>query len=73
MCEHRVTRKDKVRIARTPKGIEILLGETARKVCSDPENVDNPIIAPQDYDVRQSGRVLELPNRDHWIIPTDLS
>ena len=46
---------------------------TAQKGYPDPENVDNPIIAPQDYDVRQSGRVLELQNRDLWIRPTDLS
>ena len=56
-----------------PKGIEVLLRETARKVCADPENVDNPMIAPQDCDVLQSGRVLELQNRDFWIRPTDLS
>ena len=30
------------------------------------------MIAPQDYDVRQSGRGLELQNRDLWIRPTDL-
>ena len=42
-----------------PKGIEIMLRETARK--SYPENVDNPMIAPRDYEeVRQSGLVLEL-------------
>ena len=46
------------------KGAEVLLRETARKSCTDPENVDNPMIAPQDYEVRQSGRVLELQNRD---------
>ena len=39
----------------------------------DPENVDNPMIPPQDYDVRPFGRVLELQNRDLWIQPTDLS
>ena len=31
------------------------------------------MIAPQDYGVRQSGRVLELQNRDLRIRPTDLS
>ena len=31
------------------------------------------MIPPQGYDVRQSGRVLELQNRDLWIQPTDLS
>ena len=54
-----------------PKGIEVMLRETARK--SYPENVDNPMIAPRDYEVRQSGRVLELKNKDLWIRPTDLS
>ena len=43
------------------------------EVLLDPENVDNPMIPPQDYDVRQSGRVLELQNRNLWIQPTDLS
>ena len=31
------------------------------------------MIAPQDYEVRQSGRVLELQSKDLWIRPTDLS
>ena len=43
-----------------PKGIEVMLRETARK--SSPENVDNPMTAPRDCEVRQSGRVLELQN-----------
>ena len=38
-----------------------------------PENVDNPMIVSEDYDVRQSGRVLELQNRDLCIRSTDLS
>ena len=50
-----------------------MLRETARKGYPDPEEVDNHMIAPQDYDVRQSGRVLEIQNRDLWIPPTDLS
>ena len=54
-----------------PKSIDIMLRETARK--SYPENVDSPMIAPRDYEVRQSGRALELQNRDYWIRPTDLS
>ena len=54
-----------------PKGFA-LLRETAGKGCPDPEDVDNPTIAPKDYDVRQSGRVLELQNRDLRIRPTDL-
>ena len=55
-----------------PKGIEVLLRETARKGYPDPGDVDNPMIAPQDYDARQAGRVLELQNRDLWTRPTDL-
>ena len=31
------------------------------------------MIAPQDHDIRQSGRVLEVENKDLWIQPTDLS
>ena len=31
------------------------------------------MVAPQDYDVRQPGRVLELQNSDLWLRPTDLS
>ena len=48
MGEHRMTRKDKMRIARIPKVLEVLLRETARKVCSDSENVDDPMVAAQD-------------------------
>ena len=48
-----------------------MLRETARK--SYPENVDNPMIAPRDFEVRPSGRVLEVQNRDLWIRPTYLS
>ena len=72
MSEHRVTRKDKLRTARTPK---VLKSHWGRRLESypDPKNVDNPMIAHQDYDVRESGRVLELQNRDLWIRPTDLS
>ena len=31
------------------------------------------MMAPQDYEIRQSGRVLELQNRDLWFRPTDMS
>ena len=56
-----------------PKGVEDMLRETARKSYPDPENVDNSMIAPRYYEVRQSVRVLVLQNEDHWIRPTDLS
>ena len=55
------------------KGIEVLLRETARKGYPDPEEVDNPMITPQDDVVRQSGRVFELQIRDLCIRPPDLS
>ena len=56
-----------------PKSIEVLLRETARKDYPVLGNVNNPMIAPPDYDVRQSGCVLELHNGDLWIRPTELS
>ena len=56
-----------------PKGFEILLRETTKRNCPNAEDVDNPKIAPQDYDVRQSERDWEFQNRDFWIRPTDLS
>ena len=37
------------------------------------EDATDPMVAPQDCDVRQSGRVLELQNSDLWLRPTDLS
>ena len=54
-------------------GSEVLLREMARKNCPNTEDVDNSMIASQDYDVQQSERVLEFQNRDFWIRPTDLS
>ena len=65
--------KEQAEDSQYSKSVEILLRETARKGYPEPENVDNPLIAPQDCEVRQSRRVLELQNRDLWIRPTDLS
>ena len=31
------------------------------------------MVAPPDYDIRRSGRVLELQNKDFWLRPTDLT
>ena len=64
MSVHRAKKKIKPRTTRTPRIFEVLLRETARKENPDPENIDNPVIAPRDYEVRQFGRVLELQNRD---------
>ena len=55
-----------------PKGIELLLRETA-KAFPDPEEIDDPMVAPQECHVCQSGRVLKLRNKDLWIRPTDMS
>ena len=46
-----------------PDSIEILLWETANRNYPKPEDVDNPMIAPQDFDFRQSERVLVFHNR----------
>ena len=37
---------------------------TAREVCSDPENDDDPMVAPQGYDIPQSVPVLKFQNKD---------
>ena len=37
------------------------------------EDATDPMVTPHDYDVGQSGRVLELQNSDLWLRPTDLS
>ena len=38
-----------------------------------PEDAEDPMVAPPDFDIRQSGRVLELQNRDLWLRPEDMS
>ena len=53
-------KKEQAEDSSYPKGIEVMLRETARKSYPDPENIGNPMIAPQDYDIHHSGRVLEL-------------
>ena len=55
------------------RGSESQLRAAAQRGYPNPEDAEDPMIAPQDYDVRQSGRVLELQNRDLWIRPTELS
>ena len=66
-------KKEQTEDSSYPKDIEVLSREAARKSNPDPENVNNPMIAPRDYEGRQSVRVLELQNKDFWIRPTDLS
>ena len=53
------------------KGAESQLRVAAQRCF--PEYAADPMVAPPDYDIRQSGRVVELQNRDLWLRPTDMS
>ena len=53
------------------RGVESPLKAVAQR--GYPEDTEDPMVAPQDYDIRQSGRVLEPQNRDLWLRPTDMS
>ena len=55
------------------RGVEGLLRAAAQRSYPTPEDVKDPMMAPPDYEVRQSGRVVELQNRDLWLRPTDIS
>ena len=70
VSEHGITRKNKLTTARTPRRLKACRRRRLGRTIQNP--VDNPMIALQDY-VLQSGRVLELQNRDLWKRPTDLS
>ena len=52
------------------RGIESQLSPPAYR---DHEDATDPMVAPQDYDVRQSGSVLELQDSYHWLRPTNRS
>ena len=52
-CERTQSKeKEQAEESSYPKGIEVMLRETARKRYPDQENMDNPMIAPQDYEIR---------------------
>ena len=55
------------------RGIESQLKAAAQRAYRDQEDATDPTMAPQDFDVRQSGRVRELQNSDLWLRPTDVS
>ena len=55
------------------RGIEAQSRATAQRAYRDKEDATDTMVAPQDCDVRQSGRVLELRNSDIWLRPTDMS
>ena len=53
------------------KGVENQLRVAAQR--GYPEYATDPMVATPDYDIRQSGSVVELQNRDLWLRPTDMS
>ena len=54
------------------RGIESQLRAAAQRTYRDQEDATDPMVAPQDFDIRESGRVL-VQNSDLWLRPTDLS
>ena len=61
MSVRRVRGRNKLRTALIPRVLK--LSEKKQLGRSYPENVENPMLAPQDFYVRQSGRVFELQNK----------
>ena len=55
------------------RGIESQLRSAPMRAHRDQEDATDPMVTPQDYEVRQSGRVQELQNSDLWLRRTDLS
>ena len=53
------------------RGVESQLKAAAQR--GHPEDAEDPMVAPPDCDIRQSGRVLELQNRDLRLRPTNMS
>ena len=53
------------------RGVESQLKAAAQR--GYPEDVEDPMVAPPDSDIHQSGRVLELQNKDFWLRRTDVS
>ena len=54
------------------RGVEGLQRAAAQRSYPTPEEAKDSM-EPTDYEIRQSGRVLELQNRDLWLRPTDMS
>ena len=55
------------------QGVEGLLRAAAQRSYPTPEDAKHPMMAPPDYEIRQSGRLPELQNRDLWLRPIDMS
>ena len=53
------------------KRVESQLRVAARQGC--PEYATDPMVTPPNYDIRQSGSVVELQNKELWLRPTDMS
>ena len=54
------------------RGIESQLRAAAQRAYRDQEDATDPLVAPEDFYVRQSGSP-GTPNSDPWLRPTDLS
>ena len=54
-------------------GIEGQLSAAAQRCYPNREDAEDPMVALPEYEIRHSGRVLELQNRDLWLRPTDMS
>ena len=48
------------------RGVESQLKAAAQRCYPTPQDTNDPMMAPPDYEIRQSGSVLELQNRDLW-------
>ena len=55
------------------RGVEGQLRAPGRQGPPDQEDAEDPMVAPPDYEIRQSGSVLELQNRDLRLRPADMS
>ena len=73
MNKHTVKRRNRRKTTRVCEESKASLRTAAQPGYPNPEDAEDPMIAPPDYDVRQSGRVLELQYRHPWLRPTDLS
>ena len=55
------------------RGVEGLLRAAAQRSYPTPEDAKDPMMAPPDYELRQSGTVLEFQHRDLQLRPTEES
>ena len=48
------------------RGIEGQLRTAVQRSCPNPEDAEDPMKAPPHDEIRQSGRFLEVQNKDLW-------